>query len=205
MERDHMNKPIAVFYSTREGQTQKIAAHVANNLRGRGLKVDVRNVSDVGFSDLNQYAGVVLAASVHAGQHASEMVSFVKDHIAELERLPAAFLSVTLSEAGAERPDATAQEHSRFATDVQKMLDVFFEKTGWRPKYVRPVAGALLYSKYSMLVRFVMKRIARSAGASTDTTRDYEYTDWAALDRFVDEFATDSDFGKAKLLQPEIL
>ena len=30
-----------------------------------------------------------------------------------------------------------------------------------------------------------MKRIARKAGAPTDTSRDFEFTDWAALDRFV--------------------
>jgi menaquinone-dependent protoporphyrinogen oxidase len=32
-----------------------------------------------------------------------------------------------------------------------------------------------------------MKRIARKAGAPTDTSRDYQFTDWAALDRFVGE------------------
>ena len=47
-----------------------------------------------------------------------------------------------------------------------------------------PVAGALAYSHYNLLVRFIMKRIARSAGADTDTSHDYEYTDWADLDRF---------------------
>ncbi len=38
----------------------------------------------------------------------------------------------------------------------------------------------------SWLIRFVMKRIARSEGASTDTSRDYEYTDWSAVARFGD-------------------
>ena len=60
---------------------------------------------------------------------------------------------------------------------------------GWHPERVVPVAGALRYSQYNFLVRFVMKRIARKSGGSTDTTRDHDYTDWAALDRFVSEFA----------------
>jgi menaquinone-dependent protoporphyrinogen oxidase len=46
-----------------------------------------------------------------------------------------------------------------------------------------------MYSKYNWFIRFVMKRIARRAGASTDTSRDHEFTDWVALDRFVNEFA----------------
>jgi menaquinone-dependent protoporphyrinogen oxidase len=34
-----------------------------------------------------------------------------------------------------------------------------------------------------------MKRIARKAGAPTDTSRDYEFTNWQALDRFVEQLA----------------
>jgi menaquinone-dependent protoporphyrinogen oxidase len=30
-----------------------------------------------------------------------------------------------------------------------------------------------------------MKRIAKHAGGSTDTSRDHEYTDWVALEQFV--------------------
>jgi menaquinone-dependent protoporphyrinogen IX oxidase len=32
-----------------------------------------------------------------------------------------------------------------------------------------------------------MRRIARKAGADTDTSRDYEYTDWAAVDALVEK------------------
>jgi menaquinone-dependent protoporphyrinogen oxidase len=34
-----------------------------------------------------------------------------------------------------------------------------------------------------------MRIIARRGGATTDTSRDHEYTDWQALDRFADELA----------------
>ena len=64
------------------------------------------------------------------------------------------------------------------------MIDRFVKETGWRPARVFPVAGALAYTRYNVLVRFVMKRIARKAGAPTDTTRDHELTDWRDVDRF---------------------
>jgi len=38
-------------------------------------------------------------------------------------------------------------------------------------------------------VRFVMKQIARKTGSPTDTSRDHELTDWAAVDRFAGELA----------------
>jgi menaquinone-dependent protoporphyrinogen oxidase len=34
-----------------------------------------------------------------------------------------------------------------------------------------------------------MKRIATMAGRDTDTSRDYEYTDWDEVARFAEEFA----------------
>ena len=67
------------------------------------------------------------------------------------------------------------------------MIDTFLAETGWHPSKVRAVAGALSYTKYNFLVRFVMKRIAKAQGASTDTSRDHELTDWEALDHIVDE------------------
>jgi len=183
-------KPVAVLYATREGQTQRIAEHVAAGLRGRGLDATASNVRerDAG-SDLDAYAAVVLAASVHAGQHEREMIELAKTHRERLDGMPNAFLSVTLSEAGAERTGATAGERARSSADVTKMIDRFVHDTGWHPKRIVPVAGALRYTRYNFLVRFVMKRIARASGGSTDTSRDHEYTDWKALDDFVATFA----------------
>ena len=102
-------------------------------------------------------------------------------------RLGAAFVSVTLSEAGAEDPRRSDAERNRATADVQRMMEVFFTQTGWHPDRVLPVAGALVYSKYNFIVRAIMKRIARKAGAPTDTSRDYEFTDWAAVDRLAAE------------------
>jgi menaquinone-dependent protoporphyrinogen oxidase len=181
---------VGVFYATKEGQTRRIAEHVGNCLRDRGVSIEVRDVEKTNPDGLTGYTGVVLAASVHAGRHEKAMVKFVKKNRHTLERIPHAFLTVSLSQAGVERSTATPDERARFTADVQKMLDEFVRVTGWRPNKVIPVAGALLYTKYNFLVRFIMKRISSRAGGATDTTRDYEYTDWSALDRCAAEFAS---------------
>ena len=179
---------VAVFYATREGQTGRIAEHIAFQLRAAQLDADVYDVSNLPASiDWSRYATACVAASVHAGHHEREMIAFVRDNRAELARLGAIFLSVTLSEAGAEDPRAPKERRAQAAADAQRMIDVFIEETGWRPARALTVAGALAYSRYNFIVRFLMKRIARKAGAPTDTSRDYEFTDWAALDRFVSE------------------
>jgi menaquinone-dependent protoporphyrinogen oxidase len=190
-------KPIGILYATREGQARKIAEYIAARLREQGLQTDVMNLADRPDVELNRYAAAVIAASVHSGKHETEIRRFVRRHVAQLNAIPAAFVSVTLSEAGVERPSATPEERARFAADVQRVLEAFSKETGWRPKRVKPVAGALLYTKYNFLVRFIMKRIAKTTGAETDTSRDYEYTNWMALDRFADELARDFIRGAA--------
>ena len=181
-------KPVLVLYATREGHTRRIAEHIAATVRARGAAADVADAARLpsGFS-LSSYAAAVVAGSVHQGKHERELADFVRKHRAALEQMPAVFLSVSLSEAGAEDPAASPERRAQAALDVRKMIETFLAETGWQPSKVRAVAGALLYSKYNFLIRFVMKRIARAQGASADTSHDYEFTDWEALDRIVDE------------------
>jgi menaquinone-dependent protoporphyrinogen oxidase len=183
-------KPIAVFYATREGHSRLIAKQISRSLLSYGFDVDMHNVGDASPTfEAGGHSAAILTASVHAGKHEREMVRFVKSHLAELETLPTVFLSVTLSQAGAEMLDAAPQSRARCSCDAQTMIDKFTADTGWRPKWVKPIAGAIVYSKYNPLVKFIMKRIARMAGGGTDTSHDYVYTDWKGLDRFLGEFA----------------
>jgi menaquinone-dependent protoporphyrinogen oxidase len=182
--------PILVLYATREGHTRRIAEHVAATLRSRGKSAEAREVSTfVGPLSPEVFDSAVLAASIHLGKHEPEMVSFVKVHRDELACLPTAFLSVSLAEATVEdeaRPEALRAEADR---DVHKALDTFFEETGWHPARTKPVAGALLFKNYGVVLRFVMKLIAKKAGLATDTSRNDVYTNWKALDRVLDEVA----------------
>jgi menaquinone-dependent protoporphyrinogen oxidase len=179
-----------VLYATRHGQAQKVAAHVGDVLREHGARVDVLNVArlprDFGFEHV---AAIVLVASVHMGAHQREMVSFVARHRELLSRMATGFLSVSLSQAGVE--DVTQPDDRRLAAsrEVTVALDRFFRSTGFRPQHVKPVAGALPYTRYNALVRFVMRRIARQGNLSTDTSRDHEYTRWDAVTQFAHVFA----------------
>jgi menaquinone-dependent protoporphyrinogen IX oxidase len=184
-------RPIAVLFATREGHTRKIAAHVAASLRARGHEVELFDIADLlDESILDRCSSAVLAASVHIGRHEKEMISFARKHRDRLERIPSAFLSVSLSEAGVEREGASSEKREEARKAVAQMIDQFWEETGWRADLVKPVAGALVYTKYGTVIRFVMKQIAKKAGGDTDTSRDYEYTDWSGLDRFLDTFTS---------------
>lgn len=177
----------AVFYATREGQAERVAERVANDLRSRGVDTDVINVKHIhGEFDWREYGAAFVIASVHLEHHEKEMIEFVKTSKRDLDRLHAPFLSITLAQAGAE--DATtntpAQRDAAHA-DALRMIEGFTKDTGWQPEHALAVAGALAYSKYNFFVKWIMKMIAHKAGFDGPTTRDYEFTNWPAVDRFV--------------------
>jgi len=181
---------LAIIYATREGQTRKVAEHVSGTLAARGHDVDTVDARAVGDAfSLAGFDGVLLAASVHLGKHEKELVRFVQRHRDALAALPCAFLSVSGSAATAAAPTATPEVRARAAAEADAVLARFYNETGWTPMRALPVAGAMLYSKYNFLVRFVMRGIAKRNGAVLATSGDHEYTDWDALDSFVASFA----------------
>ncbi len=72
--------------------------------------------------------------------------------------MPSAFLSVRLSETGAKDSSATLAFREKAAAEARRMINSFLEQTGWHPSKIKGRAGALLYSKYNLLVRFIMRR-----------------------------------------------
>ncbi len=180
---------IAILYATREGQTRRIAEHLARELRSHGSDVRVLDLASLEEDPLLGCEAVLLAGSVHIGKHERELTRFARANRDRLERLPHAFITVSLTQASIERDEPDSERHERHVAELAKVLVQFQRQTGWKPRRIFPVAGALPYSRYNFLIRFVMKLISRMAGGDTDTSRDYEYTDWARLSRFAAEFA----------------
>lgn len=172
-------KPILIVYSSTEGQTARIAEHLAGELRRQGSVVEVHETPELGDDvDLHRYAGVVLGASLHMRRHQKAMEAFARRHRDALAALPNAFFSVSLSAKKQDEPETRAA--------LEEILADFVERTGWRPDHVMFVAGALKYSHYGFVKRAVMRSIARKEGGDTDTSQDYDYTDWPSVDRFAE-------------------
>ena len=62
------------------------------------------------------------------------------------------------------------------------------KETGWRPDKVGLFAGAIKYSQYGSLTRFLFKLVAAVTAEDTNTSRDYEYTDWNKVEGFAADF-----------------
>jgi menaquinone-dependent protoporphyrinogen oxidase len=166
---------LIVFHSS-EGQTAKIAERIATVLRDRGDAVDV--IEAEGALAPDAYDGVVVGDSIHAVKHSHGLIRYLEAHVATLNAKPSALFQVSLTSAN---PDP---EHT---TTAHGLVEDLLQRTGFDPDAVGLFAGALVYTQYGWLKRRVMRAIVKREGGDVDTSRDYDYTDWAAVDRFAED------------------
>ncbi len=170
---------ILIVYTSIEGQTARIAEHMAQTLRERGDRVEtLRAEGSCRDLDLSRFDGVIVGASIHYGHHPAYLRALVRRQRQQLAARQSAFFSVSLSGGGPGARPASAQRY----------LDKFLRRTGWQPQLTASIGGALQYSKYAPWKKWIMTKIVGFAGGNTDTTRDYEYTDWQAVSNFARAF-----------------
>jgi menaquinone-dependent protoporphyrinogen oxidase len=171
---------ILVLYASTHGHTGRIATGIGLALERAGAKAEVRCIDADPDVAPWRYDAVVIGASVHAGKHQRRVVDWARRNAAALNAMPSAFFSVSL----------TAAEDTPEARDtVRRLREEFVEATGWTPDVARSFAGALQYREYRIFTRFAMKMLMAREGHPTDTRRDYDYTDWTAVERFGQECA----------------
>jgi menaquinone-dependent protoporphyrinogen oxidase len=171
---------ILILFSTYHGQTRRIAERIARGLVAAGHYANTSPIdAPDAVSNLNACDAVIVGSAIRFGRHPPDLVRRIRSHHAVFALRPSAFFSVCLSITGPRpRPDLVSDAN-----------DKLFRDALWFPRQVASFAGALPYSRYPLLLRLVMRFIVSRAGGDTDTSRDYEYTDWAAVDRFACEFA----------------
>jgi len=169
---DHVFKDAdaLVVYASTHGHPAKISGRSAGAMRASGLEVDLRAVADAEDTWPGRYDLVVVGASVHKVKHQKEIVDWVRERRDALEQMPSFFFSVSLSAA----EDVAA---------AQECIDEFCAHTGWTPTRAEPVAGCLQYREYDRFTRQLMRLLMKRGGHPTDASRDYDYTDWEAVDR----------------------
>lgn len=165
---------VPVFFATTDGHTGRIAEFMAAALRQQGLTSEAIDLSlpSAHRLDCGGARAIVVAASVHAGTHQRAAADFVRGHLTALSTRPSLFVSVCLSICS-KRPDDVAA--------ARALAQVFPESLGWQPLRVECVGGCLAYTQYGFFKRWLMRQIAAKSGGPTDTSRDYDLTDWQKI------------------------
>ena len=179
---DRRDCDIPVFFATSEGQTRRIAERLAIVLQECGFVSRAIDMAgpDADQVDWTRVQGVPVGASLHIGKHQKAADRFVRAHASELNAVPSTFFSVSLS---------AASKHQQEVDAAVSLAKAFPAAHGWAPATVVSVAGRLAYREYGFLTRLLMKWIARKEGAPTDTSRDYELTNWTQVEQLARDLA----------------
>lgn len=171
---------LLIVYATSEGHTGQIAAHLADRARDAGWKARLVRTDDPELpSDVRSFDAVILAGSVHLGQHQPAVIRFARDHREDLELVPNLLLSVSLA-AASKDPEASARATAQIRD--------FCDQAGWVPNEVHAVGGAVAWGEYGPVMRLLMKWIVRRAGLEPLASADQDFTDWGELGGFFDEW-----------------
>ncbi len=171
---------ILICYASTEGQTRKICRFAADLLNGLGHSVELLQATEGDQLDLMRFDRAILAGSVHVGAVQQELSDFAAAHAAGLSAIPSLFLLVSLA-AAAEDPGDRA-ELERIASD-------FCGAAGWSGAGVHHIAGAFRFTQYDFFRSWAMRWIAHTRGQTVDPHSDREYTDWAALEGILKDWA----------------
>jgi menaquinone-dependent protoporphyrinogen oxidase len=168
-----------IVYATDHGQTGKIVSRIADRLNEEGHEATLWNADALpGHPALDRYDALLVAGSVHYGRYQRLLGDFVRWNLASLNTMPSAFVSVC---------GALAGSWAEGKAEARKYVETFSRETGWRPGIRRSFAGAVRYTEYGLITRWIMKLISWRTGRPTDTSRDWEFTDWDAVDRLAAE------------------
>jgi menaquinone-dependent protoporphyrinogen oxidase len=168
---------ILLVYGTAYGQTERIARRIGSGLERLGHSASLLKGDQLPTDlSLEQYGALVIAGSIIRGKYQQYIRDFIRRYTSELNRSLSAFVAVSGTAASSPRE---AREHAA----------AFLTPTGWHPTLVEVFGGAVAYTQYGYLLRWIMKIISRRKGGPTDTSQDYEMTDWEAVDRFAEQLA----------------
>lgn len=170
---------LLVLFASFDGQTARIAERIAATIAALGHETTLRSAqAPDAWRRIAEHDAVIIGGAIRYGRFAPFLETSVRAHAKAIAARPNAFFSVSLSARAGGDP-----------REVNRYLEQFCAGAGWHPRVTASFAGALRYRKYNPFLRLVMRFISGMAGGDQDTSRDHEYTDWQAVDRFAVQFA----------------
>ena len=177
---------VLVAYATGEGQTATVAERIGSVLEELGLDPttvrlsEAPDVAEPSELDVADFDAVLVGGPVNNRRHRPEVYAFVERNREALAARPSAFFQLSLASIV---PWRWARE------GAMDYVDSLVEETGWHPDRIGLFAGAVKYTQYDRWERLLFRLVSAVTTGDTDTSRDYEYTDWVAVERFAAEFA----------------
>lgn len=159
---------LMIVYGSTEGQTRKICEFLRNESEKAG-HIPALFDTTVTPPAPDEFDAALIAASMHGGKYQVPVRDYVQTHHTTLNKMKTGFISVSLT-AATDEPESWKE--------LKQHTEELLLETGLEPGFIEQVAGALRYTQYDFFKRFIMRMISKRSGGDTDTSQDFEYTDW---------------------------
>ncbi len=170
----------ALYYATHDGQSRRIAEHIARRLAESGVIAAPLNAAEpTAPAGLAAASVIVLVAAVRYGKHLPEADRFLAAYGALASPPPLALASVNLTARKPEKTTATGNAYLRKTIARHRLT----------PALAVAFAGRLDYRRYSWRDRQIIRFIMLLTGGPTDPQTSIEYTSWPAVDEFAARIA----------------
>lgn len=166
-----------ILYLSRDGQTQKIAEKLAEQIPHHTAVHSLRE--PISVQQLEAFDTIVIGASIRYGHFDPLLERFIDQHLTLLQQKKSAFFSVNLT---ARKPNRNTPETNTY---TRKLL----ARIAWQPNLCEVFAGALLYPQYRWFDRLMIQFIMKITQGETDTSKTVEYTDWQKVAEFAQKIA----------------
>lgn len=170
-----------VYYATRDGQTRRIAAHIAGQLTDAGLAAEPFSLAQAVPSQAMVAAEPVVVAimAVRYGRHLRDGRRFVALYRSLVAPPPLALASVNL----------TARKPGKETAEGNAYLRKLIARNDLQPALATAFAGRLDYPNYGFFDRQIIRLIMAMTGGPTDPSVEVEYTSWPAVEAFATQIA----------------
>ena len=163
---------ILIIHSSVDGHT----THICERIRSvrNDLDIDIISLSKTKNISLNKYEMIVIGASIRYGKYRKELFEFIEKNLNVIHSKKNAFFSVNV----------VARKAEKNSTDTNPYIEKFLLKTSWKPKIIDVFAGKIEYPKYNLFDRSIIKFIMWMTNGPTDSSKNFEFTDWSKVEKF---------------------
>jgi len=176
-----MSQNISILYASQDGQTQRIAQTLSDELHNMQCHNDLKNLC-TGLPEAENVKNadiIVLAAAIRYGHPLPAAEAFLKTYAHEVKNKPLVLLSINL----------TARKLGKTTPEGSVYLRKWIKRHKLSPSLAASIAGKLDYQRYGKFDRFMIRLIMKMTGGPTDPKACVEFTDWNQVSTIAKQIA----------------
>ena len=164
---------ILIIYSSVDGHTKTICERIEDVIKNSS-NTTLMSLEDATHEDISKYDRIVIGASIRYGKHRPSLFNFIEKNLDLLNSKYSAFFTVNI----------VARKPEKNTAKTNPYMIKFLKKSPWKPNLLDVFAGKLDFPTYSFSDKYIIKFIMWITKGPTDTSKVYEFTNWAAVDNF---------------------